>query len=422
MSVVRKVLAMPPREEHADSEAAAPAVEVYLEEPHPRMEIAGKTYPLEGADVDTRRANARQQVLEWARTIDQPVLVNVEEHLGSAALTFYPDGTIEAVVEPLEEQSAREAGTPAKAHAGPARELGHAFPVVEERKASPAAKVLRYLLLLLVILLCVTGVRAIIWPYGFGRSGPVTTGGALSSFPAAEASQVAARFTTSYLTWDERNRDSRASAISLDLVQGLDATAGWSGEGVQSVAAVYPGAVKTDNDHEGHVVVLARVIPFKGSGQTWKAQPAIWQRLSVPIEVGPARVVVSGAPAYVPEGPAIGRENASGPAATDEALTATTQSDARAFFSAYATSDEATSAITAPGSGIRSLNKAVELESLKTWTVDAGDGDRRTAQATVTWKLPGGTTRLTQNYALILIRSTAADGMQRWQVAEITNN
>jgi len=50
-----------------------------------------------------------------------------------------------------------------------------------------------------------------------------------------------------------------------------------------------------------------------------------------------------------------------------------TSSDAEAFFSAYAESDIKVSAVTAPGSTIRSLNGVVRLDKLKDWQVFTGN-------------------------------------------------
>ncbi|MGZ0153718.1 conjugal transfer protein (plasmid) [Kribbella sp. WER1] len=435
MKAFRKLLALPPTgwswkayeaEQQAGDAAAdeAPAgeaaVEVYLHGEHPRMEIAGTTYVLEGADVDARRANAIQQVTERARNLGQPVRVNAHEPIGSGAVTFHPDGTVEEHPEPFESRRVSEADTGTRSRPSGLRQERPVFTVVDEKPTSIVARALRYLLLALVVLLCIIGVRSIIWPYGL--DGPQVVQGATTTFPTGEATQVAARFTTSYLTWDERARDARAKATALDLAAGLDASSGWNGQGVQTVAAVYPGQVEVTSSQQAHVIVLARITPFKGSGQKWTASGSVWRRLSVPVEVGAARVVVSGAPAFVAEASAAGATSKTATAEPDPDLTASTESDARAFFGAYGTSDEATAAIAAPSSGIQSLGGQVELEELKTWTVETGNSDRRTALATVTWKLPGTGTQLNQDYRLTLLRSTAADGTQRWQVAEIANN
>lgn len=293
---------------------------------------------------------------------------------------------------------------------------------VEVRASKKAwAYTLRTLIVAVLLFVLATGVRAIFFPYGFGGA-PDSGVDAVTTFPAGEASQVAARFTTSYLTWDERKRDDRARAVALDLAKGLDTGIGWSGQGVQAVRGVYPGQVKITDARTAHVIVLARVVPFKGSGQRWAEKPAVWQRLSVPVEVGPGRVVVSGAPAYVPEAPGEGASRDEDPVNPDDGLTTSTEADARAFFEAYATSDEATAAITAPKAQIHSLRGAVDLHLLKSWSVETGTGDRRTASATVTWKVTGSTAELDQDYRLTLLRSTAADGTERWQVAELTNN
>jgi hypothetical protein len=285
------------------------------------------------------------------------------------------------------------------------------------------ATALRVLLALVLLFVIGTGIRAIFWPYGFGGKPAVTGTNPTGDFPTGEAAATAARFAGAYLTWDERNRDLRAKAITLDLAAGLDATVGWNGEGVQTVRGIYPGQVTVDaSGRTGHVVVLAWVVPYKEVGAKWVEQPPVWHRLSVPVERGATRLVVSGPPAYVAESPnSITRDDPQ-PSEPDVELTTRTEPDAAAFFEAYATSDSATSAIAASSAQIPSLDGAVRLKALKAWTVEAGSADRRTAAATVVWQLTGTGTELEQNYRLTLLRSTAADGTERWQVAELLND
>lgn len=285
------------------------------------------------------------------------------------------------------------------------------------------ATALRVLLALVLIFVIGTGIRAIFWPYGFDGGAAPTNANPTASFPTGEASATAARFAGAYLSWDERNRDARARAVALDLAAGLDAAAGWNGEGVQTVRGVYPGQVTVDaTGAKAQVVVLAWVVPHKLTGAKWVEQSPVWRRLSVPVERGISRVVVSGPPAYVAESPTGGPGSQTDAPELDVDLTGRTEPDARAFFEAYATSDTATSAIAASSAQIPSLDGSVQLKALKAWTVEVGSTDRRTAAATVVWQLTGTSTELEQNYQLTLLRSTAADGTERWQVAELLND
>jgi hypothetical protein len=111
--------------------------------------------------------------------------------------------------------------------------------------------------------------------------------------------------------------------------------------------------------------------------------------LSVPVARTASRVVVSGPPTFVPDERAPLPENMPEAGAPDDDLTAATEKDAEAFFSAYAESDNKVSAVTA-------------LE-LKDWQVYAGDDDERRATAAVTWNGAGDTT-LDQTYTLTLRR------------------
>jgi hypothetical protein len=129
-------------------------------------------------------------------------------------------------------------------------------------------------------------------------------------------------------------------------------------------------------------------------------------------------VVVSGPPTFVADLRAALPDNMPEAGLPDDDLTAATQKDAEAFFSAYAESDAKVAAVTAPGAAISSLNGSVKLDELTDWQVYTGNDDERRATAAVTWDGAGDTT-LDQTYSLTLRRTVAADGAQRWQVAAV---
>jgi hypothetical protein len=278
-----------------------------------------------------------------------------------------------------------------------------------------ARRFFRGLVVVVLLLAAISGIRSWISP----NRVPETVVSGQSNFPADEARAVATRYSVAYLTWDENNADARPAQIGLDLAAGLDSRAGWNGRGKQTADIAYPGEVKADGNGITAVVdVRVRVHTFTKRGKSWAAGPIAWERVSVPVARTAARVVVSGPPTFVPDERAPLPSNMPDAGKPDDELTAATEKDAEAFFSAYAESDNKVSAVTAPGSTIRSLNGAVKFGELKDWQVYAGNDDERRATAAVTWNGVGDTT-LDQTYTLTLRRTVATDGAQRWQVAAV---
>lgn len=274
---------------------------------------------------------------------------------------------------------------------------------------------LRGLVVVVLLLAAASGIRSWIRP---GTS-DTPAASSESSYPRLEAQAVAARFATSYLTWDEADRDARTAAIGLDVAAALDKNAGWNGQGKQSAGTAYPGEVRVGPEGvTAQVDVRVLVTSYAKQGSQWHAGKPGWQRLSVPVARTATRVVVTGSPTYVSDSPAPLPDDMPGTGAPDEELTNRTSQDAEAFFKAYGSTNEAVAAVTAPGSVITSLNGVVEFNALKSWQVYAGNDDERRATAAVTWDGAGKTT-LDQNYTVTLRRTVAANGVERWQVAAI---
>ena len=278
-----------------------------------------------------------------------------------------------------------------------------------------ARRFFRGLVVVVLLLAAISGIRSWISP----NRTPETVVSGQSSFPSNEARAVATRYAVSYLTWDENNADARPAQIGLDLAAGLDTRGGWNGRGKQTAGVAYPGEVKADSNGLTAVVdVRVQVHSFVKKGNAWASGPVSWERLSVPVVKTASRVVASGPPTFVPDERAALPDNMPEAGVPDDDLTAATQKDAEAFFGAYAESDNKVSAVTAPGSTIRSLNGAVKFGELKDWQVFTGNDDERRATAAVTWDGVGETT-LDQTYTLTLRRTVATDGAQRWQVAAV---
>jgi hypothetical protein len=278
-----------------------------------------------------------------------------------------------------------------------------------------ARRFFRGLVVVVLLLAAISGIRSWVSP---NRTAETVVSGQ-SNYPSDEARAVATRYAVSYLNWDESNPDARPTQIALDLAAGLDSRAGWNGRGKQTADTAYAGEVKPDSNGITAVVdVRVQIHPFTKRGKTWVSGPVSWERLSVPVAKTASRVVASGPPTFVPDVRAALPDNMPESGAPDDDLTAATQKDAEAFFSAYAESDNKVSAVTSPGSTIRSLNGAVRFGELKDWQVYLGNDDERRATAAVTWDGVGDTT-LDQTYTLTLRRTVATDGAQRWQVAAV---
>ncbi|TCO35542.1 conjugative transposon protein TcpC [Kribbella steppae] len=278
-----------------------------------------------------------------------------------------------------------------------------------------ARRFFRGLVVVVLLLAAISGVRSWVAP----NRTPETVVSNQSGFPADEARAVATRYAVSYLNWDEANADARPAQIALDLAAGLDSRAGWNGRGKQTADRAYPGEVKVDSGGVTAVVdVRVEVRPYTKRGGAWVAGRYSWERLSVPVARTASRIVASGPPTFVPDERAALPDNMPEAGAPDDDLTAATLKDAEAFFAAYAESDNKVSAVTAPGSTIRSLNGSVKFGELKDWQVFTGNDDERRATAAVTWDGAGDTT-LDQTYTLTLRRTVATDGAQRWQVAAV---
>ena len=353
--------------------------------------------------------------------------------------------------------------------------------VEETQRGSWARKAGRGLLFTLIAVLLLMGVRDLL----FGRPGSsqaskqgTVTGSAL---PTGQAQAVAARWASSYLTWDgdtDTDDAARSAALAKDTQSGVDLSDSWNGHGAQHVAQVLPAQVSVSG-RAGSVTVYAQIVegpaaaatpstsssptssttkapaskkpaPKKSTASKKKAampldatataQPVAavssassttttsWISLSVPVAWDGHRVVVSGLPAFVGT-PAPGSGDTKDAPASDDKLTAATQGNAQAFFAAYAgTNADAMQAATAPGVQITPLGGAVQFVSLDQWTVYATedntsgstattDTKTRHAQAVVRWDVSGG--QVTQVYDVTLAALTGA-GSSTWRVAAVT--
>lgn len=276
----------------------------------------------------------------------------------------------------------------------------------------------RAVLWLVASVVAVAGLRQIVFP---PAAGPVHAGAARAPrWPTGTAQQVATRFAVDYLSWDEDDPSARARALAADVASGVDTTAGWDGNGRQTVTLASAGGLDRRGAARAVVTVQARVVPYTRAGTTagaaggWRALPPVWRTVQVPVVLVSGRVSVAGAPAYV------GRRRAPAvPAATapqvDSGLSATTRGQAERFFAAYADGD--TTTFTAPAARIAGLGGAVTFVELVTWSVHSGEPEVRDASAVVRWRDVTGAV-LAQPYRLRLVRLTAG-GASRWFVEQV---
>lgn len=266
-----------------------------------------------------------------------------------------------------------------------------------------AARAGRGLLWGVVVLATITGLRTWIWPEHppAPAPAPVKNG---PEYPVQAAQQVAARWARSYLTWDEKDPQSRAKVLAMDMPQGSDTALGWDGHGQEDVAAVQPGAVTVLSGHRARVRIDALVTSAKS--------PQHWVGLDVPVLETAGRIVVTGEPGIVGlpvAGPTVPSQQV---ADGDAGFSVQTQQVVEGFFTAYANGDA--NSVTAPGASIDPLPAGMSLVGVQNWTADAGSGDDRTGTAVVKWSVSGA--QIEQTYRVELTRVSSASA-QRWQVA-----
>ncbi|MBQ0890716.1 conjugal transfer protein [Streptomyces sp. RM72] len=234
-----------------------------------------------------------------------------------------------------------------------------------------------------------------------------------NNVPEAEAQQVAARFARSYLTWNAADPDARAKELEADLAKGIDPKLGWNGAGVQLVAQTIPGTVTQVGGKRARVRVDVRVSVVTGSGNKTRTATS-WRGLEVPVAQGKGRVVVTGQPAMVGM-PTAAEYKAPDVPEADSQLSGLTRETVADFLKSWAAGDADQAA--APGADIQPLGSGLRLDSLDTWVVDAGSGDKRTGTATVRWKLGGA--QIQQTYQITLTKVSASSA-SRWQVEAVT--
>lgn len=246
---------------------------------------------------------------------------------------------------------------------------------------------------------------------------PAPSRDAAEQYPVQAAQAVAARWSRTYLSWDESDPDTRTRQLAADMPKGTDTNSdlGWNGKGTQTVLDVQPGQVEPGKHGHARVHVEALVQPEQ-SKKSKKDKPASrWIALEVPVASVHGRVVVTGEPGIVgmpTSGPDVPQHTQP---QTDTAFSSKTQPVVKDFFADYAEGDAASA--TAPGVSVPPLPEDLQLDEVRSWSADAGRGGDRTGTAVVTWQTSGGAT-LEQTYRITLTRVTSSDA-ERWQVSSL---
>lgn len=225
----------------------------------------------------------------------------------------------------------------------------------------------------------------------------------------AAAAAVAEWTAREFLTLT--GRDERQSGLAQTWGNPTD---GWSGQGALEVTGSY--VVRTTPLDGGRVDVLVAV-RVQGAADPKAVTTASvdgWIGVLVPVGVTGQRASVAGEPAIVglPAAPEAARPER---VDVDRALTDETHDGAKAFVAAWAAGDAR--AVAAPGADIPAPALRGASAVLDEWRVAQGEGDARTAQAAITWRI--GASSIQCHYTLGLTR-VASGASQRWQISSIT--
>lgn len=202
-------------------------------------------------------------------------------------------------------------------------------------------------------------------------------------------------------------RDERQSGLAQTWANPAD---GWSGQGALEVTGSYVARTTPLDGGRVDVLVAVRV---QGAADT-TAPVDGWVGVLVPVGVTGQRASVAGEPAIVGL-PAAEQTDRPERVDVDQALTSETLDGAKAFVAAWAAGDAR--AVAAPGADIPAPALRGASAVLDEWRVAQGEGDARTAQAAITWRI--GASSIQCHYTLGLTR-VASGASQRWQISSIT--
>ncbi|MFT7835724.1 hypothetical protein Q5530_06210 [Saccharothrix sp. BKS2] len=264
---------------------------------------------------------------------------------------------------------------------------------------------------------------------------------------------VAEGVAVDYLSWDARNRERRGQVLRRWAVPDREVD-GWDGQGRQSAdSTAVLGRTRRGVD-QAVVTVRVRVVPYTPDEQSgsqnpstqppgegsdsssradepgvpaaqptsadapgWRALPARWLVLAVPLARHGDHVLLTAPPALVGDpGTTLPEPVPAVEAVNDDRFTRDTRQAVRSFFEALATGE--LDFVRAPRARITSLRNAAVLVELRQWRgVQSQPGappGQRAGVASVVWRIAENAGQLTCTYRVGLHRQE-----DRWLLAGI---
>ncbi|MGK4066824.1 conjugal transfer protein [Rothia sp. HC945] len=290
----------------------------------------------------------------------------------------------------------------------------HGWSPVPTKKRPLYKSLLRWVIFILLFLFLLVGLRTAI--FGPANQPKAPSLPAEAKFPQQQAAGTAEEFATAYLSWDEKSPESRIEAMrpfySGKADQGSTGQLGWDGKGKQSAEDAHAIRLDATDAEHARVTVLSEVTTYKDGKEDGTQKIA----LEVTVKATDDGSTVYGVPGIVGIPDPIQAEDHSEEVTEDTSLATSTKDDAKKFFSAYASGKDLES-ITAPGSRITGVNGYLADPTLKTWTVQQGSGDTRTATAVVEWNVSGGS-KSEQTYTVTL-QKVSSGSTDRWMVSKM---
>ena len=204
---------------------------------------------------------------------------------------------------------------------------------------------------------------------------PAASGASAGRFPVTLAEAYAQSFASVYLNFSQATASQRQQQLAGFLPGGSDPQFGWNKAGSLTLTSDQVAGIDVRDSSHAVVTLLARV-----NGQLME--------LGVPIYAANGGMAVSSEPAWLPA-PARVSPPAPADAEPDGTAEAALTAQLPAFFTAYASGNEATMArFLAHGASVTGLGGAVTFSSIAGMYVPSG-GDTRQITVSVTWQIPG---------------------------------
>jgi hypothetical protein len=273
---------------------------------------------------------------------------------------------------------------------------------------------LRVILWVAILVIGYRGITAILLnetPSSASNSNTPAAASASSQFPVTLAEAYAVEFGQVYLNFSPATANQRQQQLATFIPSGVggangsDPQFGWTGSGTLQLDSEQVAGITVRSSTTAVVTLLATI-----NGKLVE--------VSVPVYSSGGGVVVSGHPAFL-AAPSSAQLPAAPQPATDQNAQNELTSQLQAFFTAYASGDQATlNRYLAPGVSINGLNGAVRFGSINSITVPTG-GATRHITVSVNWLLPGlgkqGVPQLTTTYDMTVVDQQSG----KWYVEDI---